>query len=73
MYNILYKIFKKEDYCPIKSKILGRCGSNKLRCDHIGCWEKIHYKNPTKTLEEKMSKWNLTRKKDGSRWEKRNG
>lgn len=58
----------EEDYCPIKTKD-GKCEVGG-ECDHIQCWEKMHYHKFPSLFEEKMSKWARTRREDESRWKK---
>jgi len=56
------EIKANKDYCPIKTKD-GMCGVGR-ECNHIGCWEKIHYRNPTNVIEQKMKKWEAHRRID---------
>lgn len=56
----------KGDYCPIKTQD-GKCGAGG-ECNHINCWEKMHYINPSEAYKEKMLKWIEVRRGDESRW-----
>jgi len=44
-----------KDYCPIRTKE-GKCGAGG-ECNHLYCWEKIHYGKNPELLEQKMLKW----------------
>lgn len=58
-------IFETLDaYCPIN--IDGKCGGEE-ECNHERCYEKMHYKYPTKSYEQKMSEWREHRRRE-VRW-----
>lgn len=44
----------KEDYCPVKQEN-GLCIIGK-KCDHVSCWEIIHYRG-TELMDEKHKLW----------------
>ena len=45
----------EKDYCPIKTAE-GTCRA-RGECNHINCWEKMHYEKTPELYEQKMQRW----------------
>ena len=56
-----------EDYCPIKNT-RGICSADNSKCNHVRCWEKIHYNKTTEAIERKFQNWREHRRGE-IRWE----
>jgi len=56
----------ENDYCPIKTKE-GKCGAGG-ECNHIDCWEKMHYVKQPEAYQKRMLKWEEVKRGDEDRW-----